>query len=73
MSSVYDFKAIAANLRDRQHTPRCEDHLDYIEENCAKCGEFIDKYGNTESNFRYCCAPDCGCMPPYCMSKEPRP
>ena len=28
---------------------------------CPDCGEPIDAYGNTESDFRACCFPDCGC------------
>lgn len=28
---------------------------------CDHCGEEVDCYGNTESDFRNCCFPDCGC------------
>jgi hypothetical protein len=37
-------------------------HLpDYAGEACAGCGEGIDQYGNTESDFSSCSFPDCGC------------
>lgn len=37
-------------------------HLpDYVGEKCAGCGEEIDQYGNTESDFNACSFPDCGC------------
>lgn len=28
---------------------------------CHECGELVDRYGNTESCFRNCSFPDCGC------------
>ncbi len=28
---------------------------------CTGCGEDVDAYGNTESDFRECSFPDCGC------------
>lgn len=37
-------------------------HLpDYAGEACIGCGEEIDQYGNTESDFNACSFPDCGC------------
>lgn len=36
----------------------CDDCRD---ENCSECGLYVDKYGNTEAVFKYCCFPDCGC------------
>lgn len=30
-------------------------------ETCQHCGLEVDKYGNTEADFRNCCFPDCGC------------
>jgi hypothetical protein len=31
------------------------------ETTCKHCGLEVDKYGNTEGDFRNCCYPDCGC------------
>jgi hypothetical protein len=28
---------------------------------CSNCGLEVDKYGNTEGDFRNCSFPDCGC------------
>ena len=28
---------------------------------CQHCNLKVDKYGNTEGDFRNCCFPDCGC------------
>lgn len=39
----------------------CASHLDYAGEVCSGCGEKIDEFGNTESCFKYCCFPNCGC------------
>lgn len=39
----------------------CIDHLDFCGNNCPDCGLEVDKYGNTEDQFQYCCFPDCGC------------
>mgnify|MGYP001574482449 FL=1 len=30
-------------------------------ETCPHCLLEVDKYGNTEGDFRNCCFPDCGC------------
>lgn len=30
-------------------------------EPCEHCGLDVDKYGNTEDDFRNCSFPDCGC------------
>jgi hypothetical protein len=30
-------------------------------ETCEHCKLPVDKYGNTEADFRKCCFPDCGC------------
>jgi len=41
---------------------RCPESHEYIKESfCVECGDFVDKYGNTEAEFRFCCFPDCGC------------
>ena len=39
----------------------CVDHLNFTNGICPDCGEEVDAYGNTESDFRYCSFPDCGC------------
>lgn len=36
-------------------------HPDFAGEVCGGCGEQIDEFGNTESSFKYCCFPNCGC------------
>ena len=37
------------------------EHLNFTNTACPECGEDVDSYGNTESDFQYCCFPDCGC------------
>lgn len=39
----------------------CNLHLDYTGEVCRDCQEKVDEFGNTESNFKYCSFPKCGC------------
>ncbi len=39
----------------------CIDHLNFTEGVCPDCGLEVDRYGNTEAQFDYCCFPDCGC------------
>lgn len=39
----------------------CKSHLDYASGTCPDCNEPVDAYGNTESEFKYCSFPDCGC------------
>lgn len=41
--------------------PSCIDHLNFVGEICPDCSLKVDGYGNTESQFDYCCFPDCGC------------
>lgn len=36
-------------------------HLDSAGEVCPGCSEPVDEYGNTESVFKYCSYPNCGC------------
>ena len=36
-------------------------HLDFAGAVCPECQEEVDMHGNTESAFKYCCFPDCGC------------
>jgi hypothetical protein len=40
---------------------QCHEHLSYVGQTCPDCGLEVDAYGNTEQQFDYCCAPDCGC------------
>ena len=40
---------------------KCLDHLDFLNSICPDCGEEVDNYGNTESQYDYCSYPDCGC------------
>lgn len=28
---------------------------------CPGCAEYVDAHGNTESQFKWCAFPDCGC------------
>lgn len=50
---------------------KCVDHLNFTEGTCPDCGLYVDKYGNTEDDLRYCCFPDCGCDGSrLCMAKE---
>lgn len=46
---------------NHQVAAQCGDHRDFAGEACPDCKEPVDEYGNTESDFRYCCFPDCGC------------
>ena len=39
----------------------CLNHLEFVGSNCPDCNKEVDKYGNTEDQFEYCCFPDCGC------------
>jgi hypothetical protein len=49
---------------------RCVDHHPSLSF-CKECEESIDVYGNTESDFRFCCFPDCGCDGSrLCMAPE---
>lgn len=42
--------------------PFCELAFDHEPgETCPHCNLEVDKYGNTEGDFRNCCFPDCGC------------
>ena len=42
--------------------PFCELAFDHQPgDTCQTCGLEVDKYGNTEADFRNCCFPDCGC------------
>lgn len=53
-------------------TPKCGDHRELAGQKCPECGEVVDDYGNTESDFRFCSFPDCGCDGArLCMAGSP--
>lgn len=53
---------------------RCIDHLNFTNSICPDCGEPVDAYGNTDSQFEYCTFPDCGCDGArLCMAGEASP
>jgi hypothetical protein len=57
-----EYAAVAADLeRAAGYEPSPCMHLDDAGTICRGCCEEIDCYGNTESVFRYCSFPDCGC------------
>lgn len=52
-------------------TDECLSHLDHAGKVCPGCQEPVDAYGNTESAFKYCSFPDCGCNGErLCMAGE---
>lgn len=46
---------------DRQANEECIYHLDHAGGICPGCKEEVDEFGNTESSFKFCCFPNCGC------------
>lgn len=39
----------------------CDMHEDWATEVCPECKLQVDEFGNTESQFEFCCFPNCGC------------